>query len=153
MNNAAGRPRWLAVFLLLTFLAGCAGTTSTVPSPEAETPSKPASKPARQSAAVPVPKPAPKPKPEPEINAPKAAEVIGWDTAVLNEKFGPASLVRRDLGAEIWQYRTEACVLFLFLYPVGSDSALRVEHLDARGSDAATDACLKSVMRRNMARG
>lgn len=150
MNNAAGLPRRLAAFLLLTMLAGCTGA-AVAPPPVSEAPSKAAPKPAQRTSAIPAPRP--KPKPEPEINAPKAADVIGWDTAALNEKFGPASLVRRDLGAEIWQYRTDECVLFLFLYPAGANSALKVEHLDARGSQTATDACLKSVVRSYILRG
>lgn len=149
MNNAAGLFPRLAPVLFLTFLAGCtAANLETSPTPEASTVVTPEAAP--RAAAVPAP--TPKPKPEPEIDVPNPAEVIGWDTAALNAAFGPASLVRRDLGAEIWQYRTEECVLFLFLYPTGTESALKVEHLDARG-DARTDTCLKSVVRRFAARG
>ena len=152
MNDAPGLPRRLAAFLLLTVLTGCTGA-AVAPSPAPEAPSTATPKPAPRTSAIPAPKSAPKPKPEPEINAPKATDVIGWDTAALNETFGPASLVRRDLGAEIWEYRTDECVLFLFLYPAGSDSALKVEHLDARGGETVTDACLKSVVRRFILRG
>ncbi len=151
MNNAAGLFPRLAPVLFLTLLAGCTAANVT-PAPTPSAPPTAAPKAAPQKATVPVPAPTPKPKPGPEIDAPKPAEVIGWDTAALNAAFGPASLVRRDLGAEIWQYRTEECVLFLFLYPTGTESALKVEHLDARG-DARTDTCLKSVVRRFAARG
>ncbi|MCK5777498.1 MAG: hypothetical protein KAH11_01830 [Rhodospirillales bacterium] len=152
MNSPAGLSRRLTAVLLLTFLAGCAGANVT-PSPAPDTPSTAATNPGPRTAALPKPAPEPASKHEPAIEAPKAAEVIGWDTAALNETFGPASLVRRDLGAEIWQYRTDECVLFLFLYPAGTEGALKVEHLDARGSGTATETCLKSVVRRFVARG
>jgi len=62
----------------------------------------------------------------------------------LSRTFGNATLVRHDLGAEIWQYRTDACVLFLFLYP--KDGNLQVSHLDVRGTTDA-GACLKAVIK------
>lgn len=82
----------------------------------------------------------------PDVTAPSPEAVIGWHGAELYAALGQATLVRRDLGAEIWQYRTEACVLFVFLYPDGNDNAVR--HLDVRG-DADPKACLKSVVRAN----
>lgn len=151
MNKAiGGLPFQLSALLMAVLVAGCAGTGPAPDAPLAPAPSKPGPR----TASIPQPAPEPKPtrRPEPEIHAPKAAEVIGWSTAQLSDAFGGASLVRRDLGAEIWQYRTSDCVLLVFLYPVaGPDTALRVEHLDARGDDAMTDTCLKSVVRKHAA--
>ena len=160
MNNAVRRrfsalsfPLKAALVIALGLLAGCAGDAAYAPDPAAQTPT-PAAQP--QTAALPAPArtPEPAPPPAPEINAPAPAEVIGWSTQSLNETFGAASLVRRDLGAEIWQYRTEQCVLLLFLYPKpGTEKGpLAVDHLDvANGGDKA--ACVKSVVRAHLRRG
>jgi hypothetical protein len=161
MNNAVRRrfpalsfPLKTALVLALGLLAGCAGDAAHAPgpSPAAQTES-PAAQP--QTAALPAPAraPAPAPQPAPEINAPAPAEVIGWSTQSLNETFGSASLVRRDLGAEIWQYRTEQCVLLLFLYPKpGAEKGpLAVDHLDVANGLDKTD-CVKSVVRAHLRR-
>ena len=62
--------------------------------------------------------------------------------------------MRHDLGAEIWQYRTEQCVLLLFLYPESDRNAgpLTVRHLDISGSKDAP-ACVKSVVRNHLRLG
>ncbi|MGJ3260350.1 MAG: hypothetical protein ACFE0S_12185 [Rhodospirillales bacterium] len=149
MNNAGAALRRLCPILLAALIAGCAGTAdmpqTPAPKPEAQAPA-----PRTETAALP-PTPVPVPAPEIKVDAPDAAEIIGWDAAALNETFGAASLIRRDLGAEIWQYRTDACVLFLFLYP-GSGGALQVDHLDIRGGDAKSEACLESVVRDHLER-
>jgi hypothetical protein len=152
MNNARRRRCFKLFFGPLSafvLLAGCAGDTAVTP--EKAKPEVPQHAP--QTASVPAPAPAPAPPPEPMVNAPAPGAVIGWSTAALNETFGAAGLVRRDLGAEIWQYRTEKCVLLLFLYPKpGQDgSKLEVSHLDV-GGESDADACLESVVRHHMRR-
>ncbi len=76
---------------------------------------------------------------------PKAAEIIGWQGDDLHRVFGPAALIRRDLGAEVWQYQAGGCVLFAFLYRDGG--VAKVKHLEARGGDAAgdPDRCIPNV--------
>ncbi len=133
----------LGVFLI----SACAGAA---PSPHE--PIEPAASMPTYKAAPVIANRTPAPAPMPEINAPQPAAVIGWQQDDLNRTFGTASLIRRDLGAEIWQYRTDQCVLFLFLYPKGSGNALQVDHLDVRGVDDA-NLCLKSVVRAHAARG
>jgi hypothetical protein len=79
----------------------------------------------------------------PEVKAPKPDELIGLGGGGIVKAFGPASLKRRDLGAEIWQYRADTCVLFLFLYPEAGKSVVR--HIEARG--AAPETCIRAVVR------
>ena len=144
----------LAILILgAGLLTGCTATPETA-TPAASEPVGAARNTAPETAAVPTPAPEPTTPPEPEINAPAAADVIGWNTATINETFGNAGLVRRDLGAEIWQYRTRDCVLLLFLYPRAdaSGTSLRVDHLHVSGNPDSA-ACLKSVVRRHLGHG
>jgi len=154
MNNDARRREHLhffGVFLVVAALSGCAGDGAEPP----QAAHQPATEATRmpETARLPAPSAPPARTPEPEINAPAPDEVIGWSADALNAAFGTAGLVRRDLGAEIWQYRTDQCVLLLFLYPrkSGDGAPLHVDHLDVgNGKDAGT--CLKSVVRRHVLR-
>jgi hypothetical protein len=60
--------------------------------------------------------------------------LIGREAAEIRRALGPPQLVRRDAPAEIWQYRTQACVLDLFLYEEARE--LRVAYLEARDQEA-----------------
>jgi len=134
-------------------LGGCASDGTSPPETVRQTTIEAALAPEVAVLPKPPPKHTARAAPEPEIYAPEPDDVIGWSTDALNSAFGAASLVRRDLGAEIWQYRTDQCVLLLFLYPrKGRDGApLQVDHLDVgNGNDAGT--CLKSVVRRHVSR-
>lgn len=85
----------------------------------------------------------------PDVDAPVPDELIGLKPLELSEAFGTASLVRKDRGTEIWQYRARECVLFLFLYTKSSnnaDNALSVRHIDVRGDQKPTE-CIKSIVR------
>ncbi len=85
----------------------------------------------------------------PDVDAPAPDELIGLKPVELSEAFGTASLVRKDRGTEIWQYRARECVLFLFLYTKSSnnaDNALSVRHIDVRGDQKPTE-CIKSIVR------
>lgn len=144
--------RRLFPLLLIALLGACAVT----PPPEsaAPEPETPAAKP--EAAAVPAPVPVPVKPPEPRLDVPEAGDIIGWNSTDLNRAFGPASLVRRDLGTEIWQYRTAECVLFLFLYQkpeTGQDGGpLKVDHLEVRGNNVGAATCLTSVVRKHVMR-
>lgn len=78
---------------------------------------------------------------------PTLADLIGRDADGLKDALGKATLVRRDLDTEIWQYRTADCVLFAFLYP--KDGAHRVRHVEARAASGNgsvdLDRCLRAV--------
>ncbi len=121
--------------LALTLLAGCAsdgaGTIAdpdTAPVPEA----------APAVAVIPA-------EPTiPEVDAPAPSEMLGWSTSQVTETLGAATLVRNERGAEIWQYRTDACVLFLFFYHDGT--ATTVKHIDTDNGVAAPP-CVTAVVR------
>ena len=76
----------------------------------------------------------------PETKAPRAAstikatnpdELMGKNPQGLRALMGAPSLLRRDHGAEVWQYAGKSCVLFAYLYP-NAKGALQVSYLDAR---------------------
>lgn len=79
----------------------------------------------------------------PETDVPKPDDLIGLGASGLLKALGPATLKRQDLGNEIWQYKADTCVLFLFLYPNGDQNQVR--HIDARG--AAPEPCIRAVVR------
>lgn len=85
--------------------------------------------------------------PAPEY--PMLASLEGRSAADLEALLGAPQFRRRDNPAELWQYRGEACVLDLILYP-GGGSALAVDYLDVRGTgrDAASrQACFVSLLK------
>ncbi|SOD92375.1 hypothetical protein [Caenispirillum bisanense] len=68
--------------------------------------------------------------------APDPAGFVGKAPAVVQTAFGDATLRRREPPAEVWQYRTGACVLDLVFYPEGTAGALQVAHVALRPVDA-----------------
>lgn len=137
------------ILSLCTLLAACAGTedASEIASNE----------PVSKVEAI-TPEIARTPSPEitiPDVVAPAPEALIGLKPVQLSETFGTASLVRSDLGAEIWQYRTRECVLFLFLYAKSAPetpAALSVHHIDVRGEQNSAD-CIKTIVRERRSRG
>ena len=134
---------------LLALLAACAGANDTsemssnAPTTEIETALP-------EIANVPPPEAA-----VPDLDAPAPEELIGLKPVELSEAFGTASLVRKDRGTEIWQYRARECVLFLFLYTKSSnntDNTFSVRHIDVRGDQKPTE-CIKSIVRERGSRG
>lgn len=123
-------------------LAACAASNETAP-PIAVTPQSTASPPT-QTARV-----AATTKTEPEIKAPKPADIMGSPSSELVSALGSATLVRTDIGAEIWQYRTDDCVLFLFLYP--GETEMAVKHIDSRGGPSP-ESCIRSVVKTKLSR-
>ena len=59
---------------------------------------------------------------------------MGLAKADLEARLGRPSMVRLEHPAEVWQYRGEACVFDLFLYP--EDELRRVIYFEARDLDA-----------------
>lgn len=68
--------------------------------------------------------------------APDPAGLVGKAPTVVQAAFGDATLRRREPPAEVWQYRTGACVLDLVFYPEGAAGALQVAHVALRPVDA-----------------
>jgi hypothetical protein len=79
-----------------------------------------------------------------------AKDLMGLGPDELQHLFGHPQLVRDETGAEVWQYRAEACVLDLYLYPQESEGTpLRVTYLEARDRSAAslaTEPCVSALM-------
>lgn len=90
--------------------------------------------------------------PAPRAAAPasgKAEALIGKGPEALRAMLGEPSLLRRDQGAEVWQYAGETCVLFLYLYPDDS-GAPQVSYVDARlksQGPAPVPECLAEALR------
>lgn len=61
---------------------------------------------------------------------PDPRELIGLHQVPLWQKLGSPQLVRRDGGARVWQYRTEDCVIDIYLYENGAD--FRATHVSMR---------------------
>lgn len=73
-------------------------------------------------------------------------QLLGMDSAALNDLLGEPVVVRREGEAEIWQYRSDECVLDLFLY----GGMRQVEHVDLRDRAGASEevvaACFVDIM-------
>lgn len=147
--------------VLLSVSEGRARTASVL-SPAARedlrpAPARPAPQPAPAAEAAPAPAPAPdaaEDEPEEEqvaalppppasvvdaeavAAAPDPAGLLGQPVEAVKAAFGDASLRRREPPAEVWQYRTGACVLDVVLYPDGPEGGLQVAHVDLRPVDA-----------------
>ncbi len=78
-----------------------------------------------QPAAPPAIPPAPKVYPPPSYLA-------GLDGEQVIGLLGSPGFKRKDDPALIWQYRTKACALDLFLYRAGDETPYRVRHFEAR---------------------
>jgi len=63
---------------------------------------------------------------------PDTDELIGADAVALEGFLGAPSLRRAEQASEVWQYATDACVLFVFLYPNEAGEA-RVSYLTSSG--------------------
>lgn len=71
---------------------------------------------------------------------------IGPEVATL---LGKPSLLRQEIGAQVWQYAGASCVLLLYLYQ-DDENAYRVTHVEARprrGGVSDVDACLEDTYR------
>ena len=69
----------------------------------------------------------------------------GLDRQLLITLLGEPGFMRRDGPAEIWQYKTLACTLDVFLYKDAVGTAYRVTHFETRGAERTTTDCVVSV--------
>jgi hypothetical protein len=131
----------LCALLLLAALGGCAQTPDTGGGVMAS---------AMGASASPARRPMPP--------APPAADLVGMQAGEVEALLGPPSLLRRERDAQVWQYATDRCVLFLFLYPRngGGHAVDHIEATPASGDDAAMttaamgrllDGCVEAAMR------
>lgn len=83
------------------------------------------------------------------VRAAHPEELMGKDPQTLRSLMGAPTLLRKDHGAEVWQYAGKSCVLFVYLYP-NKAGALDVSYLDARSKTsgaAVVQDCLTSLGR------
>ena len=84
------------------------------------------------------------PDPSAEIY-PEPNLTTGLDRQLLITLLGEPRFMRRDGPAEIWQYKTLACTLDIFLYKDAVGPAYRVTHFETRGAARTTSDCVVSV--------
>ncbi len=86
---------------------------------------------------------------------PAPSSLSGLDPGQVVDLLGPPPFKRRDNPAEIWQYRSPACVLDLFLYRTGKSGPFRVRHFEARGrgkNGVSEKDCFHSLLKAHQAR-
>ena len=69
----------------------------------------------------------------------------GLNRQLLITLLGEPGFMRRDGPAEIWQYKTLACTLDVFLYKDAVGPVYRVTHFETRGVARTTTDCVVSV--------
>ena len=128
---------------------GEATTTAAATPAPAPAPAVPSTAVARVS-----PQPAPLPaQPDPAPPAkiyPEPAHLSGLDGSRVLALLGVPNLKRRDDPAEIWQYQTRACTLYIFLYRAAKGDAYKVRHFEtsARGKDGVSaKACFVGLLK------
>lgn len=141
MHADACRTKRVTGPALLFLLASC----TAAPPPAAETDTNTVERQGLETS------PAPVEKPKPPAIAPSIAkatqppakgrdedpqQLFGLNGQRIAALLGPASFIRRDGPAEVWQYRAEACVLDVYLYK--DPTGLTVAHVDLRKRKKAT---------------
>lgn len=76
--------------------------------------------------------------------------LIGLDRASLNSTLGKPRMLRHEAPVEIWQYRSQSCVLDVFLYeaPGGAEKVMHLESRNNLAEAVAMDRCMKSVLQK-----
>lgn len=73
-------------------------------------------------------------------------DITGMAASQLRVAFGQPAFVRKDGTTEMWRYDGRSCKAFFFLYPNGSDLAVRhVETIPHSAEEAADPVCLKAL--------
>ena len=72
------------------------------------------------------------------------AELVGLKSDIVNDLLGAPAMTRRESGAEVWQYRSDICVLDVFLY----GGPQQVEHVDLRDRAGASEAAVRACFTR-----
>jgi hypothetical protein len=79
-----------------------------------------------------------------------AGDLLGNSASLTRDLFGAPTLVRREPPAEVWQYRSDDCVLDLYLYGESQPDTVRHAELRAHNTDSPTGAafdrqCLREL--------
>jgi hypothetical protein len=71
----------------------------------------------------------------------------------LSSILGKPAFIRRDMSAVVWQYRTDVCVLDLFLYELDQDLAVTYYEFRPRRDGALVrDECFVNLLQRGISR-
>ena len=70
------------------------------------------------------------------LRLPETGTLVGLGAAELLARFGEPDLRRAEPPAELWQYRSEDCVLEVFLYPKSGVPRVIGSEVYARSPDA-----------------
>jgi hypothetical protein len=74
---------------------------------------------------------------QPAAYEPTPTSLVGANPAKLEQWLGKPRLIRKDDPAQVWQYRDQACVLDVYLYP--GEGGMAVTHAEARSKTIAGD--------------
>jgi len=127
--TSLGRP--VALILATLLLAGCS---------LAQSPSAPGTSRSNDSGATAAIRPQPAATTQPRRAAPRAtlADLMGAEPARIDNFLGLPEIVRREGTGELRLYRSETCVVHVFLYP--RSGVLTAAHIEARSETARLDA-------------
>ena len=85
------------------------------------------------------------------MNQPGLEGVIGRDAATLKSLFGPPRLEVKEGDALKLQFSGQACVLDIYLYPLGAGARPGATHVEARrasdGESVDRAACVRALRR------
>ena len=88
-----------------------------------------------------------KPSLSPEERDPKRLLTMSQQT--LSSLLGKPQFVRREAGARVWQYRSDICVLDLFLYHVAAThQVVHYEFRPAKTLSGPTPGCFETLLTR-----
>ena len=122
--------------------------TLKAPTPKALTPKAPAPKaPAEAEKSVAETPPPPQTRTANLATPVNPQRIMGLTRAELSDLLGKPHFRRRDITAEIWQYRHAECTLDVFLYESGND--YRVIHFEMRqgkAEAASRTRCLAALL-------
>lgn len=150
MNRFARISAFGTLMLGMPVLGGCVSPGNAVGAPTA----------ARPAAAIPTSRTPPPTRPAPSrdgfiaprvMNVPGLEMVIGRNVAGLQQQFGQADLNVKEGDVRKLQYRREACVLDIYLYPLRPGGEPSATHVEARRSSDGLDvdraACVAAILR------
>ncbi len=108
----------------------------------------PTVKPAPDLKPAPQPEAIPEPQPEPLLAVPLPDSLIGYPAYQIDQLFGTPSFIRRDPPGELWQYKSTACILDLYLYDGGAGNfTLRyLEFRQTRQQPENFEICLRAII-------
>lgn len=69
----------------------------------------------------------------------------GLSTSRTRAIFGPPAFIRHEPPAEIWQYRSEICVLDLYVYAANNRQQVRFAELRPRAEPVSDPECLRDL--------